>query len=117
MKRSYYLLMLAFLCLWATPAYAQSDVKVTFHVSFPFNAGAAVMPAGAYTITEDGSGHALISPVQGGHATVILLTRTSSFAPYTGHASVSFVERGGRYYLDAVNLMNGAVVGVIRASR
>ncbi len=117
MKRSYYLFILAFVCLSAAPSYAQSDVKVTFHVSFAFNAGAAVMPAGAYTIREDGSGHAVISPVQGGHATAILLTRSSTFAPYTGHASVSFIERGGRYYLDAINLMNGAVVGVARTSR
>ncbi len=113
MKRLYSLLILALFCLLATaPSYAQSDLKVKFSVSFPFIAGTASMPAGSYTITEDVSGHAVIYPAQGGHGTFILLTRASGFSPSNGHASVTFIQRGGRYYLNTVNLLDGRIVGV-----
>jgi hypothetical protein len=113
MKRSFYLLMLALVCLLAAaPSYAQSDIKVKFSVSFPFLAGAAAMPAGSYTITEDVSGHAMIYPAQGGHGTFILLTRASGFSPSNGHATVSFIQRDGRYYLNTVNLLDGRIIGI-----
>jgi hypothetical protein len=118
MKRSYYLLMLALVCLLtAAPSYAQRQVKVTFTVSFPFTAGATVMPAGAYAITEDNNGQAMIIPAAGGRGAVILLTHISGFGPARGRASVSFAERGGRYYLDTVNLIDGAVVSVAKLTR
>jgi hypothetical protein len=118
MKRSYCLLMLALVCLLAAaPSYAQSDVKVTFSVSFPFIAGAAAMPAGSYAITQDASGRALIYPSHGGRSAVMLLTRISGFSPAKGRASVSFIERGGRYYLDTVNLLDGGILGVGKVTR
>ena len=117
MKRSLYLLILALFCLLAAaPSYSQSDLRVTFTVSFPFNAGAAAMPAGSYTISTDMNGHGLIYPTQGGRTAAILLTRVSEFAA-KGHPSVSFVERGGRYYLDTVNLLQGGVVTVGKIAR
>lgn len=118
MKRSFYLLMLALVCLLAAaPSYAQSDQRVTFTVSFPFTAGAAQMPAGSYTISTDMNGHGLIYPTQGGRSAAILLTRVSRFSPANARASVSFVERGGRYYLDTVNLLEGGVVTVGKTTR
>ena len=118
MKRSFYLLMLALVCLLAAaPSYAQSDLKVTFSVSFPFTAGAAPMPAGSYTLTTDVSGHGLIYPSQGGRGAAILLTRVSGFSPAKGHATVSFIQRGGRYYLDTVNLLDGGIVSVGKVTR
>ncbi len=111
MKRSYYLLMLALACLlMAAPSYAQSDVKVTFHTSFSFTAGTAVLPAGEYTITEGESGHALIFRAEGGHSAAILLTRIAGFALNKGRASVTFTQQGGRYYLDTINLLDGSIV-------
>ncbi|MGA7240207.1 MAG: hypothetical protein WBY44_31275 [Bryobacteraceae bacterium] len=118
MKRLYSLLMLALVCLLAAaPSYAQSHLKVKFSVSFPFIAGTATMPAGTYTITENVSGQALIYPAQGGHGAAILLTRASGFSPANGHATVSFLQRGGRYYLDTVNLLDGGIVGVGKVTR
>jgi hypothetical protein len=114
MKRSYYLFMLALVCLLAAaaPSHAQSTLRVNFQVPFAFTAGAALMPAGAYTISEDESGHALILPAQGGRAAAILLTRISGFTPGNGRASVSFKQRAGRYYLDTLNLVDGTIVQV-----
>jgi hypothetical protein len=118
MKRLYSILILALVCLLAAaPSYAQSELKVKFSVSFPFIAGTAAMPAGSYTITEDVSGHALIYPAKGGHGTFILLTRPSGFSPSNGHATVSFSQRGGRYYLNTVNLLDGRIVGIGKATR
>ena len=118
MKRLFYLLMLALVSLLAVaPAYAQSDLRVTFTVSFPFTAGAAAMPAGSYTISTDMNGHGLIYPTQGGRSAAILLTRVSQFSPVKARASVSFVERGGRYSLDTVNLLEGGVVNVGKVTR
>ena len=118
MKRSFYLLILTLICLAAAaPSYAQTDLRVTFTVSFPFTAGAAAMPAGSYTISTDLNGHGLIYPTRGGRSAAILLTRVSQFSPAKGRASVSFAERGGRYYLDSVNLLEGGVVTVGRLTR
>ena len=118
MKRSFYLLMLAMVCLLAAaPSYAQGDLRVTFTVAFPFTAGAAAMPAGSYMISTDMNGHGLIYPTQGGRSAAILLTRVSQFSPVKGRASVSFIERGGRYYLDTVNLLEGSVVTVGKVTR
>src|SRR5215469_12156998 len=118
MKRSFYLLMLALVCLLAAAAgYAQSDLRVVFTVSFPFTAGAAEMPAGSYMISTDMNGHGLVYPTRGGRSAAILLTRVSQFSPAKGRASVSFVERGGRYYLDTVNLLEGGVVNVGKVTR
>ena len=122
MKRSYYLLMIALACLLAAPSYAQT-VKVTFHVAFAFVAGGAEMPAGAYSITEDENGHALILAAQGGlaaqgrHASAILLTRIAGVGPMHSRASVSFAERGGKYYLDTINLLDGQIVGINKLIR
>jgi hypothetical protein len=116
MKRSYYLLTIALACLFAAPSYAQT-VKVTFHVAFPFTAGGAEMPAGAYSISEDENGHALILSSQGGHAAAILLTRISGAGPIHSRASVSFVTRGGKYYLDSINLLDGQIVGINKLIR
>jgi len=118
MKRLFCLLMLALVCLLAAaPAYAQGELRVTFTVSFPFAACPTVMPAGSYTISTDMNGHGLIYPTQGGRSAAILLTRVSQFSPAKVRASVSFVERGGRYYLDAVNLLEGGVVSVGKVTR
>jgi hypothetical protein len=113
MKRPYYLFMLALLCLLAAgPSYAQSSLRVNFQVPFAFMAGTALMPAGAYVITEDESGHALIFPADGRHGAAILLTQISGASPNNGHASVSFKQRGGRYYLDTISLMDGTTVRI-----
>jgi hypothetical protein len=118
MKRSFYLLMLALVCLLAAaPGYAQSDLRVVFTVSFPFTAGAAAMPAGSYTISTVMNGHGLIYPTQGGPRAAMLLTRVSQFSAARGRASVSFAERGGRYYLETVNLLEGGVVNVGKVTR
>ena len=111
MKRLYFLVLLTLACLMATaPASAQTDLRVTFHVDFPFIAGGASMPPGAYAITEDDNGHALIYPVERGRGAAILLTRMAGFGPARGGASVSFVRRGGRYYLDTINTLDGSIV-------
>ena len=118
MKRSFYLFMLALICLLAgATSYAQGDLRVTFTVSFPFNAGAAAMPAGSYTVSTDMNGHGLIYPTRGGRSAAILLTRVSQFSSSKGNASVSFVNRGGRYYLDTVNLLQGGIVTVGKITR
>ena len=116
MKRSYCLIILALACLLsAAPIYAQSEARVTFVAPFSFIAGASQMPAGSYIIMQDGYGHATIHPTQpGGKSAAILLTRISGGAAGSSRASVSFVQRGGRYYLDSVNLIDGAVVRIGR---
>lgn len=118
MKRLYCLFIAALICLIAAaPSYSQSDLRVTFTVAFLFTAGSATMPAGSYAITTDMNGHGLIYSTQGGRSAAILLTRVSQFSPAKGRASVSFVERGGRYYLDTVNLLEGGVVSVAKIGR
>jgi hypothetical protein len=113
MKRSFYLLMLALACLlMAAPTYAQTDMRVSFHASFPFNAGGMQMPAGDYVITADAGGHAYIFPEHSGRRAAILLTHLANLTEGRGRASVSFVERSGQYYLNTVNLTDGAVVGL-----
>src|SRR5262249_2026670 len=115
MKRSFYLLTLASAYLLAAAtSWATSDVRLRFHVSFPFMAGSAALPAGSYTITEDASGHAFIFPAQGGKRAAILLMRLANVPSGNGRASVSFVERGSKYYLDTVNLLDGAAMLVER---
>lgn len=116
MKRSYCLIILALACLLtAAPIYAQSETRVTFTAPFTFIAGASQMPAGRYIILQDGFGHATIHPAQpGGKSAAILLTRIAGGPTGNGRASVSFIQRGGTYYLDSVNLIDGAVVRIGR---
>ncbi|HEX3877902.1 MAG TPA: hypothetical protein VHW24_13005 [Bryobacteraceae bacterium] len=111
MKRSLYLVLLVFVCLLAiAPIHAQSDVRVTFHTSFPFKAGMAEMPAGSYSIMQEESGRMLLHPAAGGRGSVILLARFGGSGRPSGHASVTFVQRSGRYYLETVNLLDGGIV-------
>jgi hypothetical protein len=101
--------------LAATPIYAQSETRITFTTLFGFIAGASQMPAGSYILMQDGFGHATIHPAQpGGKSAAILLTRIAGGTPGNGRASVSFVQRGGRYILDSVSLIDGAVVRIGR---
>ena len=114
MKRSYCLIILALVSLLvATPIYAQSETRISFTAPFSFIAGASQMPAGSYVLMQDGFGHATIHPAQPrGKSAAILLTRISGGATGNGRASVSFVQRGARYYLDSVSLIDGAVVRI-----
>ena len=115
MKRSYCLVILALaVLLAAAPGYTQSETRVTFTAPFAFTAGAAQLPPGSYTISRDETGHALIFPATGGKSAAILLTRNSGVTASRGQASVTFTQRGERYYLDRVNLASGAVVTIGR---
>ncbi len=118
MKRLLSLLAPTLFCLFlsAGPSYAQGGVRITFRVSFPFTAGTATMPAGAYTISQDENGHAIIAAENGG-GSAILLTQVTGSINGRGHASVSFIERGGRYYLSTLQLTDGAVLRLIRNLR
>jgi hypothetical protein len=115
MRRSYCLIVLALALLpGAAPGYAQSETRVTFTAPFAFIAGAAQLPPGSYTISQDETGRALIFPARGGKSAAILLTRISGITAGKGQASVTFTQRGERYYLDRVNLTSGAVVAIGR---
>jgi hypothetical protein len=114
-KRSCCLVILALALLSAAaPGYTQSETRVTFTTPFTFVAGAAQLPPGSYTISQDDGGHALIFPARGGKSAAILLTRASGLTAGKGQASVTFTEREGRYYLDRVNLTSGTVVTIGR---
>lgn len=117
MKRVLCLFVALYFGLTVAPSRAQSELKVTFHVNFAFAAGPAVLPAGSYSLTDMGNGTALLSGAPGGRNAVIVLTRMAGTMPVSGHASVSFTQRGGRYYLDTVNLRDGGVVRVNPAAR
>ena len=115
MKCSYCLIILVLaLLLGASPGYTQSETRVTFTVPFSFTAGTAQLPAGSYNIVQDNTGHALIFPAQGRSSAAILLTRNSGVLAGKGQTSVTFTQRGERYYLDRVNLTSGAVVTIGR---
>lgn len=113
MKRMYCVLLFAMICLLpASPSFAQSELKVTFHTSFAFGAGAAVLSAGSYSLNEMGNGTAILSSMDGVRSAVIVLTRVAGILQPSRQTSVSFVQRSGRYYLDTVNLRDGNVVHV-----
>jgi len=108
MKRLYtlVLLALALVCLGIRPALADSDTKLSFHVDFPFIAGASALPAGTYSITADEDGRAFINSFRPSHGGV-LLVRGSDKGPVSVHAEVHFIRHDGRYYLDTVSLPDG----------
>lgn len=113
MKRVYFALLLILACMLAvSPSFAQSGLKVTFHTNFAFSAGAAVLPAGSYSLTDLGNNTAILSAAEGGRSAVLVLTRVTGLTSAQRQASVSFVQRGGRYCLDTVNMVDGAVVRV-----
>lgn len=113
MKRVYFALLTALACmLSASPALAQSELKVTFHTNFAFAAGAAILPAGSYSLTDMGNNTAILSAAAGGKSAVIVLTRVTGLLGTSKQASVTFAQRGGRYVLDTVNLRDGMVVRV-----
>ena len=110
MKRVYCVLLPMLAC--SLMGFAQGDLKVTFHTSFAFSAGAAALPAGSYSLSDMGNGAAILNSTEGGRSAVIVLTRLGGIMQPASKASVSFVQRGGRYYLDSVNLRDGNLVRV-----
>lgn len=88
--------------LFAIPAVGQIMNVVTFQTSFPFYAGNAKMPAGAYRVTQpDGSNASLllIETTSGSHSAYLDVAATTSENPH-GQSDVTFNKYGTSEYLN-----------------
>jgi hypothetical protein len=85
------------------PAAAQMSSSVTFDASFPFYAGNAKMPAGTYTVSQNGpvNGVLLLENTSGSHSVFLEYSLTSSDAPHP-QTDVTFNRYGDREFLNMV---------------
>jgi hypothetical protein len=86
------------------PAVAQIANGVDFTTSFPFCAGNAKMPAGAYTITQpadEDNTVFLIQSKDGSHVALLDIAPTQAANPHS-KTDISFNKYGGTEYLSQV---------------
>jgi hypothetical protein len=90
--------------LFEMPAMAQIANGVDFTTSFPFYAGNAKMPAGAYTITQppdEDNTVLLIQSKDGSHDAFLDIAPTQAANPHA-QTDISFNKYGGTEYLSQV---------------
>ena len=106
MKNVYKLALMsgvAFVSFW-TPAIAQIANGVDFTTTFPFYAGNAKMPAGAYTITQppdEDNTVLLIQGKDGSHSAFLDIAPTQAANPHP-NSDVTFNKYGTTDYLSQV---------------
>ena len=99
MRRSFLVAGL-FVALACSGLNAQTmDVRAT--VPFPFRAGAAMMPAGDYTI-QHSNGVLRIREADGGHAAALLLANASTRSNRPHNAVLEFHRYGEKYFFAGV---------------
>ncbi len=90
--------------LFGMPAVAQIANGVDFTTSFPFYAGNAKMPAGAYTITQSADQDntvLLIQSKDGSHTAFLDIAPTQAANPHA-QTDISFKKYGTTEYLSQV---------------
>ncbi len=87
--------------LFAIPALGQITTSIEFETTFPFYAGGAKMPAGAYRVTQPDSSESmlLVENSSGSHSAFVEFNSTSSENPHA-QSDVTFNKYGKTDFLN-----------------